>query len=66
MITTRQLMQWLERADEMQEHYATLAARGDMPITKHAAAANYAAKCELLRSLIQESKRDDERRAVTG
>ena len=48
---------------ERQDHYAARAARGDMPITSHAAAADMAAKVELLRSLIKASQCDDEREA---
>ena len=62
MITTDQLIYMLDRYAEKQEHYAARATRGDMPITSHAAAADMAAKCELLRSLIKVSRRDDERR----
>ena len=62
MITTDQLIERLDLYAEKQEHYAARAARGDMPITCHAAAADMAAKCELLRSLIWVSQREDERR----
>ena len=64
MITTDELTKWLDQSSERQEHYAALAARDFMPITNHAAAANYAAKCELLRTLINQSHLND--RAVTG
>ena len=63
MITTDQLIYMLARYTEKQEHYAARAARGDMPITSHAAAADMAAKVELLRSLIKVSQRDDAWRA---
>ena len=59
MITTAQLIERLDHYAEKQEHYAARAARGDMPITSHAAAADMAAKCELLRSLIALSRRSD-------
>ena len=62
MITTRELIKWLDEATAEREHYAWRAARGDMPITNHAAAANFAAKAELLHSLIKVSERDDKRR----
>ena len=60
MITTRELIMWLDLYAEKQEHYANRAACGYMPITSHAAAADMAAKCELLRSLIKVSRRDDD------
>ena len=62
MITTDQLIEWLDHYAERQGRYAARAARGDMPITNNAAAADMAAKVELLRSLIKVSRRDDERR----
>ena len=63
MITTAQLIERLDHYAEKQDHYANRATRGDMPITSHAAAADMAAKVELLRFLITVSQRDDERRA---
>ena len=63
MITTDQLIERLDQYAEKQEHYAARAARGDMPITSHAAAAAMAAKVELLLALTKVSQRDDERRA---
>ena len=64
MITTRELIMWLDATVEYQEHYARRAERDDMAITNYAAAANYAAKAELLRTLVKTSERDDKRRAA--
>jgi hypothetical protein len=66
VITTEHLIERLTQYAERQERYAARAARGENPIISHAAAADMAAKAELLRSLIVVSQRDDERRADRG
>ena len=63
MITTDQLIEWLDNIDEAAAHHTNLAAQGVTPVTNASYALAYAAKAELLRSLIKASQRDDERRA---
>ena len=59
MITTAQLIKRLDNIDEAAAHHTNLAAQGVTPVTNASYALAYAAKAELLRSLIALSRRSD-------